>query len=145
MKDSKKAGLLVHGCFMLGNKGETKETARKTIDFAKEIDPDTAQFFPIMVYPGTEAFEWAKAHHHLRSLNWRDWLTETGSHNCMVSTPDLKAKELVEWCDQGRMEFYLRPKYLTAKARQALFDPREIPRLAKSSRTFFKYLFKGSQ
>ncbi|MBN2127355.1 MAG: cobalamin-dependent protein, partial [Candidatus Diapherotrites archaeon] len=53
MKDSKKSGILVHGCFMMGNRGETKESIKETIKFAKELDPDTAQFFPIMVYPGT--------------------------------------------------------------------------------------------
>ena len=144
MKDSKQAGILVHGCFMMGNKGETKETARKTIEFAKELNPDTAQFFPIMVYPGTEAFEWAKENDYLTTLNWREWLTDEGSHNCMVSTPEMSSKELVEACDRGRLEFYLQPKYLAAKARQAVTNPKEIPRLAKSGRTFFKYLFKGS-
>ena len=144
MKDSKKAGILVHGCFMIGNKGETKESIRKTIEFAKELDPDTAQFFPIMVYPGTEAFEWAKSNNYLKSLNWRDWLTEEGVHNCMVSTEEVSAKDLVSACDQGRMEFYMRPKYMGSKVKQALLNPKEIPRLAKSGQTFFKYLFKGS-
>jgi hypothetical protein len=43
------------------------------------------------------------------------------------------------------MEFYLRPKYMASKARQALLNPKELPRLVKSGQTFFKYLFKGSQ
>ncbi len=37
-----------------------KETMKETLDFAKKLKPDTAQFFPLMVYPGTEAFDWAK-------------------------------------------------------------------------------------
>lgn len=44
-ENSKKAGLLVHGCFMVGFPGETKETMRQTIEFAKKLKPDTAQFF----------------------------------------------------------------------------------------------------
>ena len=36
------------------------ESIKRTIEFAKELNPDTAQFLPLMVYPGTEAFEEAK-------------------------------------------------------------------------------------
>jgi coproporphyrinogen III oxidase-like Fe-S oxidoreductase len=45
---------------MAGNQGETKETLLKSLRFAQEINADTCQFFPLMVYPGTEAYEWAK-------------------------------------------------------------------------------------
>jgi len=54
--DAKEAGILIHCCFLVGNPGETKETLQKTLEFAKVLNPDTAQFFPIMVYPGTEAY-----------------------------------------------------------------------------------------
>ncbi len=60
MEFTKKAGLLVNGCFILGLPGDTKETIRETVEFAKTLNPDTAQFYPLMVYPGTEAYEWAK-------------------------------------------------------------------------------------
>ncbi|MGH9668875.1 MAG: hopanoid biosynthesis associated radical SAM protein HpnJ, partial [Terriglobales bacterium] len=43
MKDCKKLGLVVHGDFILGLPGESKETIRKTIDFAKELDCETIQ------------------------------------------------------------------------------------------------------
>ena len=46
---------MVHGCFMVGNLNETPASMEKTLDFAKALRPDTAQFFPIMVYPGTTA------------------------------------------------------------------------------------------
>jgi radical SAM superfamily enzyme YgiQ (UPF0313 family) len=36
MKNAKRAGILVHGCFMVGNRGETAETLGKTLRFAKE-------------------------------------------------------------------------------------------------------------
>jgi hypothetical protein len=53
--DARKAGILVHGCFMVGHPGETKETMEQTLELAKQLTPDTVQFYPIMVYPGTEA------------------------------------------------------------------------------------------
>ncbi len=143
MKDSKKAGILVHGCFMLGNDGETKETINKTIAFAKELEPDTAQFFPIMVYPGTYAFELFKKQGFIKSTNWRDWLDEEGNHNCMVSRPGLTSEELVNACNNARRQFYLRPKYMSGKLLQAISSPSEAGRIFKSAGRFYKFLLSG--
>ncbi|MFA5358080.1 MAG: radical SAM protein [archaeon] len=142
MKDSKKAGILVHGCFMFGNQGETKETIRKTAAFAREIEPDTAQFFPVMVYPGTETYEWAKKKGYLKAKNWGDWLNKDGTHRTLLSRPGLSAEELNQLTDESRKAFYARPKYVISKAVQGIKNPKEIPRLAKGSITFAKYLLK---
>ncbi len=144
MKASKKAGILVHGCFIFGNQGETKETIRKTIEFAKELDPDTAQFFPIMVYPGTKTYEEFKQKGYLITNDFRQWLNKEGQHNTIVSRPGLSNKELVYFCDLARKEFYMRPKYIFKKIVQAITNPKEAIRILKSSKTFFKYLFFGS-
>jgi len=145
MEDSKKAGLLVHGCFILGNQGETKETIRKTVDFAKDLEPDTAQFFPIMVYPGTESYKYFEEHGYLTTTDFSEWVNEEGSHNTIVSRPGLSNEELVAGCDLGRREFYLRPQYIGRKLKQGVTSPQEIPRLAKASGTFFKYLARGTK
>ncbi len=145
MDESKKAKMLIHGCFMLGNKGETKETIKKTIAFAKDLDPDTAQFFPLMVYPGTEAFEWAKKEGFLTTQNWNEWLLPDGTHNTIISRPGLSAEELVEACDQARLAFYLRPKYVLRKVWQGISNPREFPRLVKSGFTFYKFLIRAAK
>jgi radical SAM superfamily enzyme YgiQ (UPF0313 family) len=144
MKNARKAGVLVHACFMVGNPGETKQTMNETLDFAKKLKPDTAQFFPLMVYPGTEAFDWAKKHGYLTTTNYAQWLTENGLHNCIVSTPVVSNQELVAFCDQARKSFYLRPAYIFSKFSQIILHPSEAIRIAKASRTFFKHLFKGS-
>ena len=39
----KKLGLTIHGDFIVGLPGETRETIRKSIDFAKELDVETIQ------------------------------------------------------------------------------------------------------
>ncbi|MBU0662830.1 radical SAM protein, partial [Candidatus Micrarchaeota archaeon] len=139
-KDTKRAGILVHGCFMLGNQGETKETIAQTIRFAKELNPDTAQFFPLMVYPGTETYDWARENKFLKSNDFRDWLNAEGGHNCMVSRPGLSSEELVSECNRARKEFYLRPNYVASKAVQLVMHPREAKRIFKASRTFFRHL-----
>ena len=143
-EDAKRAGILVHGCFLVGNPGETKETLETTLRLAKELNPDTAQFFPIMVYPGTDAFKWALANKYLTTTNFKEWLTEEGLHNCVISRPGLTNKELVEFCDRARKEFYIRPSYLAAKVVEGLKDPMELKRLLKGARHWFKYLLKGT-
>lgn len=140
MVDSKKANLLVHGCFMMGNNGETKETIKKTVEWAKKLEPDTAQFFPIMVYPGTEAFRWAQQGGYLTTQNWDEWLTPEGTHNTIISTEHVKANELVAACDWARKEFYWRPEYIASRLKLMVTQPREAPRLIMGAKTFAKYL-----
>lgn len=145
MQNTKKAEILVHGCFMLGNQGETKETVRKTIEFAKELDPDTAQFFPLMVYPGTESYDYFKEKGYLVTEDYNEWVNEEGDHNTLISRPGLTNKELVRLCDQARREFYMRPKFVLNKLKLAVKQPREIPRLVKAFPRFFKYLLQGTK
>jgi anaerobic magnesium-protoporphyrin IX monomethyl ester cyclase len=142
VKDSKRAGILIHGCFMVGNRGETPETLETTLAFAKRLNPDTAQFFPIMVYPGTSDYSYFKDKGWIVSQNFRDWITPEGLHSSTVSNPDLPYERLVRFCDRARREFYLRPKYLIFKLFQSLRHPSEAKRTLKSFSTFRSYLFK---
>lgn len=142
VSDAKKAGIMIHACFMAGNKGETRDTLMKSLKFAKKMNADTCQFFPLMVYPGTEAFEWARVNNYLTTTDFRNWLTEEGLHNCVVSTPELSAKDLVDFCAHSRRSYYLNPKYLTYKFRQILFNPKEMAKTLKSAKTFARYIFR---
>jgi radical SAM superfamily enzyme YgiQ (UPF0313 family) len=144
IRDAKRAGIMVHGCFMVGNRGETKETLAKTLNFAKELTPDTAQFYPIMVYPGTSDYEWFSEKGWVVSQDFRKWLTEDGLHSSVVSNPDLTYEELVTFCDRARREFYLRPTYMFSKFKQMIVYPQEAKRIAKAGFTFFRYLLQPS-
>ncbi len=139
---AKKAHLRVHGCFMVGNPGETKETMMETLSFAKSLRMDTAQFFPLIVYPGTEAWTWAKSNDYISAKSYDEWLTPEGLHNCVLCTPELSSKELVDFCDYARKKFYLRPKYILMKVGECLTNKEDLVRTAKSFKTFAKYLFK---
>lgn len=144
MENTRKAGLLVNGCFILGLPKDTKESIKETIEFAKKLNPDTAQFYPLMVYPGTEAYGWAKGNGFLVTEDYSKWITPEGYHTTTVSKPDLPAEELVKLCDQARREFYMRKKYVFYKLKQVIANPSELKRTMKSLKVFYKYLFKGS-
>ncbi len=138
--DARRAGVMIHSCFMVGNRGESRETMARSLGFAREINADTCQFFPLMVYPGTEAYEWAKSQGYLMTGDYRKWLTEDGLHNCVVRTPELTAKDLVDFCDYARKKYYLNPRYIGYKMFKMLKKPQEIRKTLKSTKTFFKFL-----
>jgi len=144
MHDARKAGILVHGCFIVGMQGETSETMERTLEFALELDPDTVQFYPLMVYPGTEAYREADAKGNLAGGSWRNWLTDDGLHNCVVRTESLSSRELVDFCDHARRRFYLRPRYVIRKAWHCVIDADECRRTLKAFGTFRKYIFRRS-
>jgi anaerobic magnesium-protoporphyrin IX monomethyl ester cyclase len=142
-RDARRAGILIHGCFLVGLPGETRDTMNQTLALAKELNPDTAQFFPLMVYPGTEAYRWAQAENCLVTQDFRQWVTPEGLHHCVVSRPDLSNRDLVEFCDRARREFYLRPAYVGRKLLQSFTDPHECKRLIKGAWSLSRHLFKG--
>jgi len=139
------SGIMVHGCFMVGNLNETPASMEKTLDFAKKLQPDTAQFFPIMVYPGTTAYEEAKKRDYIQIEDWGAWLTKDGLHNSVVTLPNITHEQLVSFCDRARRSFYLSPSYLLYKLKQSLKDRRELQRNVKGFITLSKYLLRGSQ
>ncbi|MCK5130825.1 MAG: radical SAM protein [Candidatus Sabulitectum sp.] len=142
MESARKAGILVHGCFLFGIPGETRDTARRTLDFALKLNPDTAQFYPLMVYPGTDAYTDVQKAGLLVTSSWRDWLKADGTHACVVQTPDMSPDELVEFCNHARRKFYLRPGYIMKKVWRSLFDKGERHRTLLAFRTFRKYIFR---
>jgi radical SAM superfamily enzyme YgiQ (UPF0313 family) len=145
VKDARRAGILLHGCFMVGNRGETLQTLEQTLAFAKRLNPDTAQFYPIMVYPGTADYEYFNQKGWIVTKNFREWLTEEGLHSSVVSNPDLTHAQLVAFCDRARREFYLRPRYMVLKALQSILHPSEARRTIKALGTFWRYLLAPSR
>lgn len=141
-KDAARAGLLIHGCFMYGNEGETHETMKQTLALAKKLNCDTAQFYPIMVYPGTRAYDDYKKQGLINTQKYSEWLTSDGLHNCVVSLPGISNQELVNFCNFSRRQFYLRPRYIASKLTQIVTRPRETKRIMRASGTMLKYLFE---
>lgn len=144
-EDARRTGVLVHGCFMAGGPGETHESLTHTLELAKTLNPDTAQFFPLMVYPGTKAYDWARSNGYLTTENFREWLTPEGLHRTVVSQPGLGAEDLLLWCDQARRSFYLRPRYLAGKAWEMVAHPAEAGRILRAARSLAKYLLQPSR
>ncbi|PIN98277.1 MAG: hypothetical protein COT90_05095 [Candidatus Diapherotrites archaeon CG10_big_fil_rev_8_21_14_0_10_31_34] len=143
-KRADKAGILVNGCFILGLPNDTPETMQATIDFAKYLNPNTAQFYPMMVYPGTTAFNWTKAKGFISTEDFSKWITKEGLHTTTVSRPDLPKEETIKWANKARLDFYAKnPKYWAKMIKQTIKDPKEGIRIIKGGKTLAKHLAKS--
>ena len=145
VKNAHDVGLLVHGCFMVGFPGETRETMRKTLDLAFEVKPDSAQFYPVMPYPGTGAYAYYKKRGYLATDNFRQWLTDDGGHRCVLNLPDLTPEEIEQFCEKAFRRFHFRPKYILYKIGQAIRHPREGWRSIVAGFYFIFYLLSNKR
>jgi radical SAM superfamily enzyme YgiQ (UPF0313 family) len=125
-------GVLVHGCFMVGFPGETRETMEKTLALALHLAPDSAQFYPVMPFPGTTYYRWAREHGYLATERFDEWLDGDGAHRAVLNLPGLTAEAIDQFCADAYRRFYFRPEYLWAKLRQAIVMPREGIRSIRS-------------
>ena len=107
-----RSGLQVNGCFMIGGPGETWETAKKTIEFAKSLPITNAQFTGVVAYPGTEYYQWAKDNGYLVPKDWPEWVDENLEQRTVVSLPELTKEQIDQLVDLGLREFYLRPSQM---------------------------------
>ncbi|MGA2740123.1 MAG: hopanoid biosynthesis associated radical SAM protein HpnJ [Bryobacteraceae bacterium] len=129
----KKLGLVVHGDFIIGLPGETRESIRKTIDFAKRLDTETVQVSLASPYPGTEFYDYVKKN----DLITIDAMTdETGHQLPNIIYPGLERGELVEWVERFYGEYYFRPRVIWRVVRKAIFDSSERKRLTKEAREY---------
>ena len=138
MANTRKAGLLVHGCFMVGNIGETRETMQMTLDYAHRLSPDSAQFYFVHPYPGTEYYQWALNSGALTTEDYSQWLDEAGQHRCVLSLPGLSAQEIEDFCNNAYREYHLSKKYLLKKGIQLFSQPREGVRSLKAGVKYFR-------
>ncbi len=134
-----KLGLLVHGCFMVGFPGETHETMKKTLQLAKEIKPDSAQFYPVMPYPGTGAYAYYENEGYLADVSFDQWLNDEGGHRCVINLPGLSPDDLEAFCEKAFRKFHFGPWYLFYKLKQAILSPKEGWRSIVAGFIFLKY------
>ncbi|HEY1950652.1 MAG TPA: hopanoid biosynthesis associated radical SAM protein HpnJ [Bryobacteraceae bacterium] len=129
----KKLGLVVHGDFIVGLPGETRETIRKSIDFAKELDVETIQVSLGHPFPGTEFYDHVKKN----GLITIDAMTDESGHQLPnYRYPGLEKGELIEWVERFYSEFYFRPKVAFRLVANAIFDSADRKRLYKEAREY---------
>ncbi len=132
-KDAHRAGLVVHGDFIVGLPGETSESIRRSIDFAKKLDTETIQVAVAHPYPGTEFYDYVQQNQHLTTDAMTD---ETGHQLPNIHYSGLDQAEIMEWVERFYDEYYFRPKAAWRIVRKAMFNGADRRRLYKEAREY---------
>ena len=116
---AQEVGLQTIGYFMLGSPGETPETIDKTIQFAKKLKLDFAQFAITTPFPGTKLYDL-----YLKDkggdISWENFSYEGTSSKIapVFETNGLSRTDLQYWRGRAYKDFYLCPSYIWQRIRQ---------------------------
>jgi radical SAM superfamily enzyme YgiQ (UPF0313 family) len=102
----KQAGIQVLGSFTLGFLQDSVDTIRQTINFAKSLNLDYAQFSILTPYPGTPVFDHALKN---KLLLTKDWSRYTVIEPVM-KIERVTEKQLNALLQKAYVGFYMRPK-----------------------------------
>jgi hopanoid biosynthesis associated radical SAM protein HpnJ len=135
VKNCKKAGIVIHGDFIIGLPGETRETIRRTIDFAKELDVQTIQVSLAHAYPGTELHDYLIRNNALAT----EAITDGGGHQLPhIEYSDLPREEMMAAVNHFYDSYYFRPRVVWRIVRNALWDKHERDRLYHEAAAFLR-------
>ena len=70
IRNMRDAGIKSFAFFIFGYPGDTPESIAKTAAYSRELDPDFANFYPAVPYPGTEMYEKCVRDGTLTSSDW---------------------------------------------------------------------------
>ncbi len=107
-KDAQDVGLLTIANTVLGFPGETEETARETIRFIKELNPDDVGFYVATPYPGTPMYDQVVRNGWLRVTDFDKYDTAGPT----FETPWMSMEKLAQIRYKAYQQFYLRPGYV---------------------------------
>ena len=144
-KDCHKAGVLIHGTFILGLPVETRETIQQTIDFAKELDVFSIQVSLAAPYPGTELYEQARLNGWFAKKEKTDLLGGEGYQDSTIEYPGLNKDAIFEEVDRCYRTYYFRPKPILRIVKTMLEDKRVMVRRLREGYEFFTTLKNRKQ
>ena len=134
-KNCHKLGLVIHGDFIMGLPGETRETINNTIAFAKELDVETIQVSVAHAYPGTELYDYAVKNGFIVGDN--KMVDEGGHQLAHIEYPGLPADEILSAVHRFYDEYYFRPKAAWRIVSKAVVN-RDVKRLYVEAKSFLK-------
>ena len=117
---AKKAGIMNWGYFIIGLPGETEETIRQTIDFAKKLPLDIALFHVAAPYPGTPFFfEVVKNKWFRPGTRWEQVDMDKGT---VLDYPNISAERLLYWQKRAFREWAFRPGPAITYLKMLMYD-----------------------
>src|SRR5262252_1714875 len=138
-RDCHELGIVIHGTFILGLPGETRQTIQETLDFAKEINPHTIQVSLAAPYPGTFLYRQAKENGWLYNPD-NDLLNGDGTQVAALNYPHLSHGEIFEAVEDFYKKFYFRPSKIASIVAEMFTSPEIMKRRLIEGVEFFHFL-----
>ena len=111
INNMREAGIRSFAFFIFGYPGETPDMISHTIDYAIELDPDFANFYPAVPYPGTELYNKAVRDGLLVE---EDWSRMEYSYYLLRGN-GLDETVVMDAINRAKRRFFMRPRYLARK------------------------------
>jgi hopanoid biosynthesis associated radical SAM protein HpnJ len=137
-QDCHELGIVVHGTFILGLPGETRETIQETLQFAKDVNPRTLQVSLAAPYPGTFLYKQAKENGWFAADV--DLLTDDGTQIAPLNYPHLGHTEIFESVEDFYKKFYFRPSKILEIVGEMLTSWDMLVRRLREGVEFFQFL-----
>ena len=137
IKTCRKLGIATHATFVVGLPGETRDTIKKTIEFAKALDPETLQVSIAAPYPGTEFYRQAVKNNWLKEF---DLVSCTGAQEVIHEYKDLTRKEIFNAVETFYNKFYFRPKPILRILGTMIRDKDICKRRLREGFEFFSFM-----
>ena len=138
-KDCHELGITIHGTFILGLPGETKETIEETIQFAAEINPHTIQVSLAAPYPGTYLHRQAVENGWL-DVSHAELVDERGVQIAPLHYPHLAHTEIFQSVDTFYRRFYFRRRKIASLLGEMLRSPEMMRLRLREGVEFFQFL-----
>ena len=139
-EDCRKLGIVIHGTFILGLPGETRETIESTIEFAKEINPHTIQVSLAAPYPGTTLYRQAVDNGWLKENDAVNLVNDKGVQLAAISYPHLSKEEIFHSMEVFYKRFYFRPSKIWEIVKEMLTSWDMLTRRLREGVEFFRFL-----
>jgi len=138
-RDCHDLGVTIHGTFILGLPGETGDTIRETVEFAKRINPHTIQVSLAAPYPGTFLYDQAVQNGWLDAAN-AELVDEHGIQIAPLHYPHLSHKQIFDSLETFYREFYFRPGKIAAIVGEMVRSTDMMKRRLREGVEFFHFL-----
>jgi len=138
-KDCHDLGITIHGTFILGLPGETRETIEETIRFATEINPHTIQVSLAAPYPGTYLYRQALDNGWLDSAN-AELVDAHGVQIAPLHYPHLTHTEIFDSVETFYKRFYFRRSKIASIVGEMVRSPQMMKRRLREGIEFFHFL-----
>lgn len=138
-ENCRKLGIKIHGTFIVGLPGETHETIRESINFAKEINPHTLQVSLAAPYPGTLLHKQASENGWFNEAE-AELIDDDGVQIAPLHYPHLSHEEIFKSVETFYREFYFRPSKIFSILNEMIRDPQMMKRRLREGVEFFQFL-----